>query len=244
VNYADDPHKRFLLANINYYRSLNTFALEVSPGDMMPQDQILFLHKKVSESTFIGDSLHFLLNSSRLQQEKNTFSKLVPLLDPGEIYGNLDYQAIGKYQGYGVLRFVNDLDASMDQLNPMDIIVLNKTPESAFVIPFYFYDQHVKNSGVYELINELLENDSLAADHDDLRERLRLIRDSLIKAPLDSSLLKLVKDKIQTEGDYERMRFRSSTNAEDARGFFGAGLYNSRTGILYQEWARYPLINI
>jgi phosphoenolpyruvate synthase/pyruvate phosphate dikinase len=34
------------------------------------------------------------------------------------------------------------------------------------------------------------------------------------------------------QGEYTRLRFRSSTNAEDARGFSGAGLYTSRTAIL------------
>jgi len=45
-------------------------------------------------------------------------------------------------------------------------------------------------------------------------------------------LVNIVEQTIIKSGIYRRMRFRSSTNAEDADGFSGAGLYSSKTGIV------------
>ena len=62
MNYSEDPRRRFLLANINYFKSSDTYALEISPVDLMTVDQIHLLHKRVSEVTFFGDDLRFLLH--------------------------------------------------------------------------------------------------------------------------------------------------------------------------------------
>ena len=51
---------------------------------------------------------------------------------------------------------------------------------------------------------------------------------TMMTAPLDPGFETLLFAKIATEyADYERIRFRSSTNAEDLEGFTGAGLYVS-----------------
>lgn len=107
-----------------------------------------------------------------------------------------------------------------------------KTPESAFAIPFYFYDQHVKTSGAQSLIDKLLASKTVQKNSDSLKYYLKRIRKIIKKAPIDPTLLQQVEQRVVYLGDYTRMRFRSSTNAEDALGFSGAGLYDSKTGIL------------
>ncbi|MBN1950773.1 MAG: hypothetical protein JW801_06190 [Bacteroidales bacterium] len=357
VNYSEDPRRRYLLGNINLYRSLNAWALEISPVDNMPVSQIIFLYEKVAEASFIGDSLKFLMNSSRLQQLRDELTEQLPLISPGDIYRNLDFQAIGKFKAYGVLKFIENQDSMPDDLGPMDIIVLRetplylprvagilvtefqtplshltilgqnrkipiaayknafqdstlrqlqdqkvlfsvlsdsfsiepvaklretvkpagtirlradlsvdtltgveyldkkaflyagnkasnfgllyrisqkgsfKTPESAFVIPFAFYDQHIINSGAGALIEELLA-ESGEIHQDSLKVKLTAIRNQITQAPMDEELLQDIKQKILSFGSYTKMRFRSSTNAEDAKGFSGAGLYTSKTGIV------------
>jgi pyruvate, water dikinase len=57
---------------------------------------------------------------------------------------------------------------------------------------------------------------------------LKLIRNQIKKNPIDAKLLALVQSKIKTNDSY---RFRSSSNAEDLKGFNGAGLYDSYSGI-------------
>jgi phosphoenolpyruvate synthase/pyruvate phosphate dikinase len=105
-----------------------------------------------------------------------------------------------------------------------------KIPESAFVIPFYFSDQHFKRCGVYERIDSLVQFSAGSLPDSILRKKLAKIRKLILATPLDSMLLKKVESRILALGPYRRMRFRSSTNAEDANGFSGAGVYTSETG--------------
>lgn len=107
-----------------------------------------------------------------------------------------------------------------------------KTPESAFAIPFFYYQQHLQASGAEALV-ALLQKESLHRLTDSTRAALlQQIRKKIREHPVDSSLLWAVREKVISLGNYRRMRFRSSTNAEDANGFSGAGLYSSKTGVV------------
>ena len=106
-----------------------------------------------------------------------------------------------------------------------------KVPESAFAIPFYFYDQHIKKANVKNDIEQLIsdfENDEIF----DLKNRLKTIKKKIKNTKLNATLINSVTQKIKALGSFTRMRFRSSTNAEDIKGFSGAGLYTSKTGII------------
>ncbi|MBN2663763.1 MAG: hypothetical protein JXR68_08955 [Bacteroidales bacterium] len=360
VNYSNTDKKRFLLANINFYESLDIYALELSPVDLMTDDEIEFLYKNVAERSFFVDSLYFLVNSTRLMKNKDELSEKIPLLFPDEIYKNLNYQGVANYENYGILKIVYDLDKELNSLTPKDIIIINhtplylpnvagiivsefqtplshltilgqnrkipicaykdvysdekilslnnekvkftvmsdtfklikvdkleqntiknkpiklkydlsvdslvnisdlgkksdifcgnkasnfgilyqisqnadfKTPESAFVIPFYFYSEHVKNCGAQILIDNLLENKNNLSP-DSVKFYLDKIQKKIKKANIDTNLISSITSKIQTLGNFTRLRFRSSTNAEDAKGFSGAGLYDSKTGILFSS---------
>jgi hypothetical protein len=360
INYSNDSKRKYLLANINYFKSLDIYALEISPVDLMTKEDISDLWDIVSKATYIGDRLHLLLNSARLQGLRKVFDSKIPLLDPSSIYSKLDYQAIGKFRKCGVLHFINDFEFEKDNIQPTDIAVINETPlflpkvsgiivtefqtplshltilgqnrkipiaaykqafqdsillnwnnekvcftvfadtfkielidklkplhrthkqiklkynlevdslveieninkksykyagnkaanfgtlyqlsqkydfkvpENAFVIPFYYYKQHVLNSKAQQLIDNLLSKNS-QLDQDSLKLILKRIRKEIYLKPLDSSLLKSIDEKIAVNTNYTRFRFRSSTNAEDAKGFSGAGLYTSKTGIFKDE---------
>ncbi|NJK84674.1 MAG: hypothetical protein HC906_00485 [Bacteroidales bacterium] len=60
---------------------------------------------------------------------------------------------------------------------------------------------------------------------------LHVLRDSIKNCPVDAQLLQLVVDETGNLAPFERIRYRSSTNAEDIEGFNGAGLYSSHTGV-------------
>ena len=67
----------------------------------------------------------------------------------------------------------------------------------------------------------------------DPRRRAALLEElqaEIIAAPLDPDFLALLIEKIDADFDQAKMRFRSSTNAEDLEGFTGAGLYTSKSG--------------
>ena len=100
------------------------------------------------------------------------------------------------------------------------------TPESAYAIPFYFYTEHIQQGRIQELIR-LTRNYKMLSD-DSLRVLLAELRNEIKKAPIDQKLVESLQKTLSTS-EFSTFRFRSSTNAEDAKGFSGAGLYQSKT---------------
>ena len=108
------------------------------------------------------------------------------------------------------------------------------TPENAFAIPFYYYQKHISQNGIDKYINVLLDTlnngDSIKVNK---VIQCSLIRNKIINAPINPELLILVEQYIQQQNSNDvAFRFRSSSNAEDLVNFNGAGLYDSKTGIL------------
>jgi pyruvate,water dikinase len=105
-----------------------------------------------------------------------------------------------------------------------------KTPENAHAIPFYFYTNHVQKKSISPLIKELL-----AYPHKDsiqwITNQLKKIRDAIKKEPINPELIAKLNDAFKN-ASFKNFRFRSSTNAEDMADFNGAGLYDSKTGIM------------
>ncbi len=111
-------------------------------------------------------------------------------------------------------------------------IGLMHTPESAFAIPFYYYQHHMESNGITPYLDELLDNSEFNSDIAVREQKLDVLKDLIKDAPIDEELLALIRTKIIASGAFRAMRFRSSTNAEDLKGFNGAGLYTSKTGII------------
>lgn len=105
-----------------------------------------------------------------------------------------------------------------------------RTPESAFAIPFGPYKRHIDRSGIRGMLSNLFQKNNLNRSPQSIESDLKLIRWKIMSTPIDPQLLSDVKAMIKRLGDFRRMRFRSSTNAEDREGFSGAGLYTSKTG--------------
>lgn len=105
-------------------------------------------------------------------------------------------------------------------------------PEGGFAIPFYFYAQHISRPSVAAAIDELLGNPLYAKDRDATKAQLKKIREAIKTEPVSPVLLGMVAQMIEKNGAGRSYRFRSSCNAEDREGFSGAGLYDSKTGIL------------
>ncbi len=356
---ATHKYKRYLLANINHYKSNDSYTLELSPVDQMRVQDIEFLYRSIQQASYFKN-FKFFIHTARLQQLQQQFS--IPTLQANDLYGNQTYQAISTYKSYGKLRFVDLDDKTQPNISKHDIIVIDKpilelpltaglittnlqtplshisilgknrkvpmvaytkamtsktlkqynntyvsfevkqdtfyikpitqkvfdrktkarkqslnylykdvytdslidmkditiksvnlvggkaanfgvlqklskkhdfkVPESAFAIPFYYYETHLKTSGADTLLQKLIENPSASSTSETLKAQLKTIRKRIKKAELDPVLILAVEQKIKALGSYKRMRFRSSTNAEDLVGFSGAGLYDSKTGIV------------
>lgn len=107
-----------------------------------------------------------------------------------------------------------------------------KTPEGAFAIPISHYFDHIHINRIGVLIRKGVLDIQKGGDR---KLILKGIRDAIKEAPLNTTLLKLVQEKVQAHPAYSKWRFRSSTNAEDLKGFNGAGLYTSRSADLNDE---------
>lgn len=100
----------------------------------------------------------------------------------------------------------------------------------AFAIPVYYYWQFMEQNGFNSWVADMLADNTFNTDAKTRDETLEKLRDSIIVAPLDSAFEDQLFTKLNTEYNGVRMRFRSSTNAEDLDGFTGAGLYTSKSG--------------
>ncbi len=99
-----------------------------------------------------------------------------------------------------------------------------------FGVPVYYYWQFMEQNGFNDRIAEMIADQDFQNDPE-VRERLlRQLREDMEVAPVDPGFAALLDAKLADGYDGIRMRFRSSTNAEDLEGFTGAGLYISWTG--------------
>ena len=128
-NYSDGPGRKYLLANLNYFQSINKYVIDISPIDQMTNEQIIQIVDLIKESTFTGSKLYFLINNPRLQQMIERLNKSVSTIDPSYIYGNLTYQAISKYKNNGILKVIDNKEYDVSRLMPDDIVILKSIPD-------------------------------------------------------------------------------------------------------------------
>ncbi|MCL7754727.1 PEP/pyruvate-binding domain-containing protein [Polaribacter sp. Z022] len=132
-----------------------------------------------------------------------------------------------KYLNKRSYKFVGNKASNFSVLHKLSLKNSFKVPEHAFAIPFYFYNQHIENSNVNSHIKNLIK----FTNNDSIKKHLKFIRNKIKAFPVDQKLINDITKKTANK-NYKRFRFRSSTNAEDAKGFSGAGLYKSKTGII------------
>lgn len=105
-------------------------------------------------------------------------------------------------------------------------------PEGSFAIPFTFYSRHIRKNGIDTMVEDLLKDPSVRNDPILVGKKLQAIRNAIKTLPVDPLLVKQVIARMKSNPSFVNYRFRSSTNAEDVKGFNGAGLYDSKTGSL------------
>jgi hypothetical protein len=103
----------------------------------------------------------------------------------------------------------------------------------AFAIPVYHYWHFMEMNGFNDTVTQMLADEKFKGDPAERDKRLKALRTAMKAAPVDpdfeAELMARIADRFP---GINRIRFRSSTNAEDLDGFTGAGLYDSKTGDL------------
>lgn len=106
----------------------------------------------------------------------------------------------------------------------------NLNPPRAFAVPVFFYAQFLEQNGFDTRIEDMLDDPAFRDDVATRDATLERLREDMKAAPLDADFEQALMTKLEAEYPGVRMRFRSSTNAEDLEGFTGAGLYTSKSG--------------
>ncbi|HRC58895.1 MAG TPA: PEP/pyruvate-binding domain-containing protein, partial [Kofleriaceae bacterium] len=119
----------------------------------------------------------------------------------------------GKAAHFGALTFVGGI--------PMP---------KGFAIPLFYYRQFMEQHGFDAQVTAMLADPTFQSSPATRDARLATLRTAMRAAPLSAAFVQLVKAKLAADFPGIRMRFRSSTNAEDLDGFTGAGLYTSVSG--------------
>jgi rifampicin phosphotransferase len=116
--------------------------------------------------------------------------------------------------------------AKAAQLGEVNRIGGLSTP-GGFVIPLSHYLAHLKVSGAADALATKLKDPAFMSDVAARARWLEGVRAALQARPVDATLVREVRARMQGIAPGSRWILRSSTNAEDLAGFTGAGLYRS-----------------
>ena len=100
----------------------------------------------------------------------------------------------------------------------------------AVVIPVAFYRQFLVDNGFDVQIAAMLADPAFRSDGNARRQMLDALRTRMMAAPVTPSALATIEARLAQQFPNTRMKFRSSTNAEDLARHSGAGLYDSKAG--------------
>ena len=103
---------------------------------------------------------------------------------------------------------------------------------SAFAIPVYWSREFERINGFDVRIEAMLADPAFVDDIVYREAALSDLRRDILQGKVPVELMHRLRNRLKKGFPGQRMRFRSSTNAEDLAGFTGAGLYTSHTGAL------------
>jgi len=101
------------------------------------------------------------------------------------------------------------------------------TVPNGFTLPFYYYDQFIRENQIDGVIGEMMNDQKFVHDPAYRREKLSALRDQIQKGKVNDALKAKVLRKVHAEFPGKGLFVRSSTNSEDLPNFNGAGLYST-----------------
>ncbi|MBK9766756.1 MAG: pyruvate, phosphate dikinase [Chloracidobacterium sp.] len=104
-----------------------------------------------------------------------------------------------------------------------------------FTVPFYWYDKFIKDNGIDETIEELLDDNDFVHNPRVRRQKLEQLRTTIQNAKFDDSLRAEIVQKWKIQLGGKPVFVRSSSNSEDLPNFSGAGLYSSVPNVREDE---------
>src|SRR2546429_171873 len=109
------------------------------------------------------------------------------------------------------------------------------TVPPGFTIPFYFYDQFLRENKFDDAIYTMLNDPKFVHDPAYRRAYLVGLREKMQKAPMNARLRAETLSRAHLDFPGKRVFARSSTNSEDLPNFNGAGIYTSMPNLKTDE---------
>jgi rifampicin phosphotransferase len=100
-----------------------------------------------------------------------------------------------------------------------------------FTIPFFYYDQFIKQNALETPIYEMLNDQRFVHDPGYRRQRLAAMRDRIQQGEMNPGLKAEVIRRVKLAFGAKGVFCRSSTNSEDLPNFNGAGLYSTAPNV-------------
>jgi phosphoenolpyruvate synthase/pyruvate phosphate dikinase len=104
-----------------------------------------------------------------------------------------------------------------------------------FTIPFFYYDQFLKENKLDDAIYEMLNDQKFVHDPAYRRAYLTKMRDRIAHGTINTQLRAAVLRRVHLEFPDKGVFARSSTNSEDLPNFSGAGLYSTAPNVRGDE---------
>jgi len=101
------------------------------------------------------------------------------------------------------------------------------TVPDGFTVPFYWYDKFMKDNKLYDIINDLMDDNDFVHNPKVRRKKLEDFRNLIVSGKFDDALQAQIITKWKTQLGGVPVFVRSSSNSEDLPNFSGAGLYSS-----------------
>lgn len=101
-------------------------------------------------------------------------------------------------------------------------------PEGAFALPVAHFLEHAEQSGALAALSEAEAQPEFNEQASSRSLVLAQVRELILQHPVEPDFLLAVEQEVAERFGQDRVRFRSSSNAEDLANFSGAGLYTSR----------------
>ncbi len=109
----------------------------------------------------------------------------------------------------------------------MNARIPNVIVPDGFTVPFYWYDQFMKQNGFLKVIDNLMDDNNFVHNPRFRRQKLEEFRAQIQKGEIDPKLKAEILRKWKTELAGKAVFVRSSSNSEDLPNFSGAGLYDT-----------------
>ncbi len=127
AEYGHTGTRRFLLANLNYYKSSGVYTLEFLADDQITAQQISMLFGWVVRSVYFKDKLFLVSNANRREPLPGVDATRLITID--QLFGKQQYQAMVLERSFGYLQKVGKNDFDVHPFSSRDIILTDFLPK-------------------------------------------------------------------------------------------------------------------